>query len=94
MGLFDGSGGLGALAGATPWGAGASAAADVIKGFAAGPAGPSQSGNIGDFSGGLGPVSIAGGKASANAAMGTFAIPPWVWIALAAVAVLYAVRKK
>lgn len=86
--------GQGGIAGATPWGAGFNAAADTIKGFAAGPAGPSQSGNIGDFAGGFGPVSIAGGKASANAAMGTFAIPPWVWIALAAAVAIYAIRKK
>lgn len=77
------------LAGATPWGAAFSAAGEALS---AGPAGPSQSGNISGGAGGIAPVSIAGfgGKASAAA----FAIPTWVWIAGAALIAIYAIRKK
>ena len=65
---------------------------DAFKGFAAGPAGPSQSGDIAGSSGvGIAPVTIAGMKANANAPMG---IPMWVWIGAAAVAFLFALRKK
>ena len=71
------------LASATPWGAIATAAADAIK---APPAGPSQSGNITGA-----PISIAGFGSKASGNMG---VPVWVWIAAAAVAVLFVLRKK
>ena len=71
------------LASATPWGAIATAAADAIK---APPAGPSQSGNITGA-----PISIAGFGSKASGGM---QIPIWVWIAAAAVAVIYVIRKK
>lgn len=80
---------LGGLAGATPWGA----LGNAISGLSAGPAGPSQSGDIGGSGIGIAPVVIAGPKASA-AANGAMNIPMWVWIAGAVVVALYALRKK
>ena len=73
---------------ATPWGAIAKGVADIAT---AGPAGPSQSGNIG-AAGGIAPVSIAGFGGSATATAG--GIPIWVWIAAAALGALYVFRKK